>query len=529
MTPGRRDPIAAAHRQTSPEAVNNLAANVVPLYPVGAWNCGKNGDLKPGIWRAIAETAARLPHLAALAALIIPRMPGRPLVSRNLKSEATSSWSEPLHKALSAGWISCNAADAVNAITIDVDHADIDLLDDLVARGLPAPTYVVVNPRSSNYHATWWLANPVLTGSTAAAQPQRLLRLAQGLLNAALRGDLGYSNVLTKNPFGEWESDQVPPEPVTLCELAFAALGSRQRHHVRNISGNLVELRAIVAALHDQYAEELPTAPRRRQAAVPEQFIGRNCALFDRVRLWAYPRAERDAALLLAQARVFNDFSPPLPESEVRAIARSVAKFMATRFTGTGQDDKNRGVMGLASSGLPLEQKQRLGGQYGAGRRSGKTDDRIIAAAVELRARSGTNPTQAAVAAVSGVSLRSIKRRWPDVLARFADGASQCPSVVAGACPLRPGPFSSQALAFALHEGGVGSGLAGFGGAGGATSDDAAGLPGNGHASSSEDMASDRDVGHPSGSSAILMIDDHQVGQAQAWPSSRSPLTKMAS
>lgn len=422
---------------------------VVPLYqpaptparPPGYWNLDKHGRRKPSIRRAIDAANERAPHLARVAELIVPLMPGHPRVSRSLKTNAASSWHEPLCKALSAGWISYDTEAAANTIVMDVDHDDLDLLADLVARGLPAPVVVTVNPRSGHYHAVWWLATPVSTGPTSAQKPQRLLRLAYGLLRAALRADPDYRpGGLSKCPWGAWEADDERPVPTTIVQQAMAEIGSQLRHAAQDWGGEPVELRAIVAALHDEYADSLPTTPRRQQQPT-EEAAGRNCALFDALRLWAYPRAERSLSVLTAQAHELNTSSPPLPHKEVDGIARSVAKFMA-RYQGGGRNDgKDRGVMGLAGSGLPLVQRQRLGGQYAARQERGKTEAKLLAAASDIRA-DGQRVTQAALADVAGVGIATVKRHWQTVTAALSD-LPATPQQVRPALAVAPLPVRS--------------------------------------------------------------------------------------
>lgn len=409
---------------------------MVPLYqpappparrPAGYWNLDKSGHLKRSIRRAIDAANERAPHLARVAELIVPLMPGRPRISRNIKTAAPSSWTETLCKALTAGWISYDTEAVTNALVVDVDHDDTDLLADLISRGLPAPVVVTVNPRSGHYHAVWWLATPVAIGPTAAPKPQRLYRLARALVCAALRADPDYRpGVISKCPWGIYEDDDERPVPTTLTEQAMAEIGSPLRHVGQDWGGEPVELRAIVAALHDEYHDGLPPRQVQRQitAEVEAEIAkGRNCSIFHRLRLWAYPRNERDLAVLTAQAHELNGplgLKGPLPPEEVDGIARSVHKFMTHRYQGGGGADVDRGVMGLAGSGLPLVQRQRLGGQYGPKQRLGKTDTKLVEAAHRLLA-DGQRVTQSALAAAAAVGIATVKRHWQSLQAALAD------------------------------------------------------------------------------------------------------------
>ena len=78
---------------------------------------------------------------------------------------------------------------------------------------------------------------------------------------------------------------------------------------------------------------------RRR---LPEVGLGRNCTLFDRSRAWAYTARRKGewqdysqwAAAVLNKVMTYNaTFSQPLPVSEVKAIAKSIAKWVWANIT----------------------------------------------------------------------------------------------------------------------------------------------------------------------------------------------------
>ena len=137
-------------------------------------------------------------------------------------------------------------------------------------------------------------------------QKQSIIEYAAKIEQAyslALGADRGYSGLITKNPcHGTWENHIFGVEPYELNYLA-----------------DFVEL------------EELPTAPKEVSG------LGRNCAMFDTVRFWAYEaiRAHLSKGFdkwhseVLEQAKNANDaFIQPLPYSEVKATAKSVARWV---------------------------------------------------------------------------------------------------------------------------------------------------------------------------------------------------------
>jgi transcriptional regulator with XRE-family HTH domain len=138
----------------------------------------------------------------------------------------------------------------------------------------------------------------------------RLAAAIQAAFTAQLGADVHYTGLITKNPLHpSWD-------------VTWHCRGEHDLY-----------------ALHD--LAEFVTLGRK---TAPETLgaLGRNCALFDALRLWAYkavrayfkPGGLADwQAAVHAHARAQNRFTVPLPEAEVRAIARSVAKWVWQRFT----------------------------------------------------------------------------------------------------------------------------------------------------------------------------------------------------
>ena len=88
------------------------------------------------------------------------------------------------------------------------------------------------------------------------------------------------------------------------------------------------------------YVDLQPYNDKRKH--LPEVGLGRNCTLFDKTRTWAY-QARRNGEWLdfnqwsgavLDKVMTYNHvFSQPLPLSEVKAIARSIAKWVWANIT----------------------------------------------------------------------------------------------------------------------------------------------------------------------------------------------------
>lgn len=149
------------------------------------------------------------------------------------------------------------------------------------------------------------------------------------------------------------------------------------------------------------------SVPHRRPFERPEPSeLGRNCNLFDQLRFYAYPTGESDFNNLLTKVTQMNDGG--LPESELRAIARSVSKFMSTRYRPA--DQKNRGVMGLEGATIPLPVKQRLAADRTNSVRADNTDHKLRQAIQHWPA--DKKLTQTALAKAAQVGIATVKRRW---------------------------------------------------------------------------------------------------------------------
>lgn len=259
---------------------------------------------------------------------------------------------------------------------------------------VPPPTITVSTPprdgeeELGTAHLFYRLKTPIPTTSASRPGPIRYAAAVQAALTEALNADAGYARLLAKNPLSSaWCVRAIADRPYSLAELANGL--DLQIEHRCGIN------------------EE--NAP-----------LGRNCALFEHLRIWAYeakPRynsADAFAQAVLEQATALNHPSDPLPFSEVRSTARSVAKWTWTRYTGSGAEGKNRGVLELFRTDLCVTEKQALGARYAAQRRSSTSLERMLIAWHTLSVE-GHKPTQEEVARHSGRSLRTVKRHWHEL------------------------------------------------------------------------------------------------------------------
>ncbi|WP_431031550.1 replication initiation protein [Plantibacter sp. RU18] len=215
-------------------------------------------------------------------------------------------------------YIEPNASHVLQSLVItDRDLIDSDRIADNL--GLPHPSYVALNPHTTTGHIVYALKDPVCLTDAARRPPVNLLARVEHGLSDVLGGDPGYGGSLTKNPF----------------HVSHATLWGPQ--------DALYGLRDLAKALDDLGA--LPNA-RNPRKHVQRSAVGRNVALFDETRQWAYrgirkywdaPAADWNRAVyaratLINETIIANEFSTgPLSYTEVVYLARSIATWVRNR------------------------------------------------------------------------------------------------------------------------------------------------------------------------------------------------------
>ena len=204
-------------------------------------------------------------------------------------------------KALEKAIIQANAKHSITWLVFDVDTstASTDWLD----RQVPPPNIMCVNPTNGHGHYYYGLKVPVHNYNHASDKAKKYLAYIDNSLTHTLDADPGYAKLLSKNPLNKkWLTEILNTDLYELAELE---------------TGFNVKI---------DYRKK------------PESIgYGRNCILFERVRRWAYK--ERRSyntyfnydffyhAVLSRALQCNTEFNPPLPHSEVRATAKSIAKW----------------------------------------------------------------------------------------------------------------------------------------------------------------------------------------------------------
>jgi hypothetical protein len=280
------------------------------------------------------------------------------------------------------------------------------------------PTLIVPNPRAPwKAHILYELDPPVWLASPKAhegqANPFALVREVDALLRTYFGADPAYNGLLGRNP------------------LAHAHLIG---------GGKLWDLPSLLEELRE-------LTPRRRALAyLDTATYGRNCALFDQVRVFAYGvvamyRGKPNGFDLFRQAvaheahrlnrELFRGHPQgPLPPNEVGWVVKSVAKWTFYRYrgakvwpvSGTGRPDRSRLSPAARALVEPLEgekleshleatrPKRTANLEAANRRRRGKAEEALVEALRRLQAR-GERVTPTALAREAGVH-RNTASRW---------------------------------------------------------------------------------------------------------------------
>jgi hypothetical protein len=195
----------------------------------------------------------------------------------------------------------------------DIDRAGAYYAHD--DANVPQPNVIMINPENGHAHSAYLLAAPVARHSASRIGPLRFYGAVERGIARRLGADRHYSGLITKNPLhADWRVEWRRDQPYTLSELADWLF-----------DGDMAPDPCVETTLG----------------------AGRNVTVFDELRAVAYREVlkfKRDDAgvtgLEAFRARleavafgINRQFPEALNLSEVRAIAKSVAKWTWSRFT----------------------------------------------------------------------------------------------------------------------------------------------------------------------------------------------------
>lgn len=175
---------------------------------------------------------------------------------------------------------------------------------------LAPPNFITINKKNGHGHYLYKLETPVVTSDQGRSKPLKYLAAVERGYRSELRADHGYSGLITRNPY--------------FCDTNQHVICNHT--HAYDLS---------------ELAEYLPLDLKEyKEKEIQVAGFGRNSMLFENVRTWAYQairlyraknrqrlRSTWDSEVLSYAERINAEFASPLSFSEVKATAKSVAKY----------------------------------------------------------------------------------------------------------------------------------------------------------------------------------------------------------
>ena len=243
------------------------------------------------------------PQSNALQLDLFETLPNKPYCT----DELGVTYIRPKSSAIKKKYLQVNQPKLVTYLAFDIDRQGGVL--SWYDNDLPAPYWTSKNPENGHAHIAYRLKVPFCTSDIAHSEPIRYAAAIQSAMTERLKADRGFAGLLTKNPLhSHWKNEFWTEYEYTLDELA-----------------DYLDLKG-----HPLRGSE-------------SSGLGRNCELFDNTRQWAYrairefwaPNYKRkwNAAVYDKVESTNSQFNVPLPVSEVKAIAKSIANWTYREFT----------------------------------------------------------------------------------------------------------------------------------------------------------------------------------------------------
>lgn len=228
-------------------------------------------------------------------------------------------------------------------LVFDVDRSDAyDLLQD---PHVPKPNIVIFNPANGHAHFFYLLETPVRTALDGSSRALRYCEAIERALCIRLGADRAYSGLIAKNPLHpHWYTVQSRQTPYTLSELA------------------------------DWFTRDELNAAWEPLDLDDDGSERRNVITFEKLRLWSYRAIQQldsadgyerwHSAVFQRCVAIQQQFRESLPVSEIKAIAKSVARWTYQRFRGGGHSDafiqrqRERGSRGGQCKAMAYESKR---------------------------------------------------------------------------------------------------------------------------------------------------------------------------
>ena len=242
-------------------------------------------------------------HSAAFELALFDSLPKKPYCT----DELGVTYIRQKKTAITKRYLQVNTPKKLIYLVFDIDRAGGVLA--WHDNDLPVPLWTSKNPVNAHAHIAYRLKVPVCTSELGHLEPIKYLAAIQSAMNEKLKADRGFAGLLTKNPLHtHWQNTFWSEYQYSLDELA----------DYLDLKGHPIK-------------------------GVEAFGLGRNCELFENVRKWAY-RAIREYwqpnymdawnnAVLERVEALNGQFIEPLPYSETRSIAKSIARWTYKHFT----------------------------------------------------------------------------------------------------------------------------------------------------------------------------------------------------
>lgn len=234
-------------------------------------------------------------------------------------------------KALKCRYIQLNPPYTRRFITFDLDY-ECDGYECMFSK-LPPAYFFVQNRENKHAHIIYVLDNPICTTDIAHLKPLQYLKAVIDAYTAKLKADASYSGLISKNPYSDFW--------IVLRETHARREGLFSMHlYTLNELAKYVSLPSLRKPLK-RVSEEMSG-------------LGRNCFIFEHVRVWAYRAIRQFWGKSYSQwfeavedkCKSHNmTFTEGLIDAEVSQIAKSISRWTWKHFTPEGFAAYQRGLV----------------------------------------------------------------------------------------------------------------------------------------------------------------------------------------
>ncbi len=219
---------------------------------------------------------------------------------------------ERLYALLDFKWIQYNSEDRLTVLSVDIDNSTDSLLYQDFS--LPVPTWIIQTTKGFQYH--WALKSPIMLKGYNSKKLRYIVKDILHKLVSLLGGDINAIglNRVFRSPTNNrtWFSGN----EVDLSEF--------------------YDLPPVKEEIIDKILEEIKENKKNSSLKGLSEGEGRNCALFDKLRHWAYNKAKEGSYSLNAlqmKAETLNfEFNEIMDLKEVTNIVNSIDEFIQNKY-----------------------------------------------------------------------------------------------------------------------------------------------------------------------------------------------------